>query len=515
MIRPGYSSTYLKIALFATGLAGIVSEYTLSTLATYFLGDSILQWTMIVSIMLFSMGLGSRLSGKINNALLEKFIIIECFLSIISANVTVIVYLCFVLHENVMFIIYLLSIVVGLLIGMEIPLVIRLNEKFQTLKLNISSALEKDYYGSLVGGIFFAFIGLPYLGLTHTPFILGTINFLVALTLLIVIWSEIPHKHRKRITVYISFVSLTLLFSAFFAKDIVKWGEKVRYTDQIVYSQQSKYQKIVITYFSGNYLFFLNGHLQFSTLDEALYHEPLVHSVMQLHDQPQEILVLGGGDGLAVRELLKYSTIKKITLVDIDSDVTDLAQSHPILLLINKESLKNLKVEIINEDGFTFLEKKNNRYDVIIADFPDPRTIDLGRLYSQEFYWLCRRALTKKGIMITQAGSPYYAQSAFECIKKTMSTAGFTTLPLHNYILSLGEWGWVIGSKQKNILLKKQLQQADISQIPTQWLTNETFTAMSSFGKQVLDKTHIQIKVNKIHDPVLYKYYLNGRWDLY
>ena len=155
------TSNLLKAALFATGLAGIVSEYTLSTLATYFLGDSVFQWTMIVSIMLFSMGLGSRISKSIEHRLLEKFVWIEFSLSIIASNVTVIVYTIFAFYGETAFIIYLLSILIGLLIGMEIPLVVRLNEGYQSLRVNISSALENDYYGSLAGGAFFAFVGLP------------------------------------------------------------------------------------------------------------------------------------------------------------------------------------------------------------------------------------------------------------------------------------------------------------------------------------------------------------------
>ncbi|MEM8567818.1 MAG: spermidine synthase, partial [Bacteroidota bacterium] len=158
-------SNILKLALFATGLSGIVAEYILSTLATYFLGDSVFQWTMIVSIMLFSMGLGSRISKSIKSSLLEKFITIEFTLSVLSAFVSVITYSASAYYGYVGFVIYGLSIIIGLLIGMEIPIVIRLNDEFEDLRVNVSTVMEKDYYGSLLGGVFFAFVGLPYLGL--------------------------------------------------------------------------------------------------------------------------------------------------------------------------------------------------------------------------------------------------------------------------------------------------------------------------------------------------------------
>jgi len=500
--------------LFATGLAGIVSEYTLSTLATYFLGDSVFQWTMIVSIMLFSMGLGSRLSKYFENGLLEKFVLIEFSLSIIASNVTIIVYTFFALYDNTTFIIYFLSVLIGMFIGMEIPLVIRLNDQFQSLKVNISSAMENDYFGSLAGGVFFAFVGLPILGLTYTPLILGSINFSVALVLVYMIWNEVDESRRNRFRIYGVTVFAVLVLCGIYSKSIVEWGDKIRYKDPIVYSEQSRYQKIVLTYSNGDHWLFLNGNQQLSSFDEALYHEPLVHPIVNLFGKPKNALVLGGGDGAAVRELLKYDFIKEITLVDLDPSVTELAKTHPVLLEINENSLNHPKVHVINQDGFTFLEDLKIKYDIIIADFPDPRTVDLGRLYSKEFYWLCRNSLSEKGMLVTQAGSPYYAKAAFDCIEKTIASAGFNTLPIHNQVVTLGEWGWVIGAKQSGEDLKSKLQAIEMD-LNHKWLTNEALIAISSFGKQIFEPTHDEVEVNKIHNPVLYKYYLKGRWDLY
>lgn len=509
-----YTSTLLKAALFATGLAGIVSEYTLSTLATYFLGDSVFQFTMIVSIMLFSMGLGSRVSKSITTNLLEKFVLIEFALSVIASNVTVIVYAFFALYGDTVFIIYTLSILVGLMIGMEIPIVIRMNEKFQSLKVNISSSLENDYYGSLAGGVFFAFVGLPHLGLTYTPLVLGVVNFCVAVLFMIIIWQEVNARTKTRFAIYATIVMLLLACTGLFSSAIVHWGDRIRYKDQVVYSEQSRYQKIVLTYSEGHYWLFLNGFQQLSTLDEAMYHEPLVHSVMLLNEEAKNILVLGGGDGAAVRELLKYPRVEQVTLVDLDERMTLLAQTHPVLVEINQNSLNQPNVWVINGDGFTFLEKTKERYDVIIADFPDPRTVDLGRLYTKEFYWLCKNVLTEKGMVITQAGSPYYGEAAFECIQKTIAAAGFKVLPLHNQVLTLGEWGWVVGAKNHDGDLQQKLQEAEVS-VSTEWLNKDALAMISSFGKEVFPPTEKEIRVNRLHDPVLYKYYVDGRWDVY
>ena len=507
-------SNILKLCLFATGLSGIVAEYILSTLATYFLGNSVLQWTMIVSIMLFSMGVGSRLSKYFETNLLHKFIIIEFTLSILTALVSVITYFIAGISMYTGFVIYTMSIIIGVLIGMEIPLVVRLNEEFEILKINISTVLEKDYYGSLVGGIFFAFFGLPILGLTYTPFVLGFINFSVAIVLVAMLWNILTKPVQKRLSISAITVLLFWTSGILLAKPIVDLGEEVRYKDRVIYSKQTKYQKIVLTQYQSDYWLYINGNQQLSTIDEAMYHEPLVQPAMKLHPYPAEILILGGGDGCAAREVLKYKSVNNLTLVDLDPVMTDLGSNHPILTELNKNALHNNKVHIINQDAYTWLEKTIGFFDIIIIDLPDPKTIELGRLYSFEFYKLCERHLRPNGLIVTQAGSPYYASKAFRCIKKSMEAAGLNCIPLHNQVITLGEWGWIIGSKEIDSLsLKQGLQQLSFDDIQTKWVNKDAMKLMTSFGKDTFDPGEVEI--NTIHHPVLFKYYKNGAWDLY
>lgn len=508
-------SSILKLALFATGLSGIVAEYILSTLATYFLGNSVLQWTMILSIMLFSMGLGSRISRSFEKDLLRKFILIEFTLSILSAFVSVIAYSASAYYGHPGVPIYLMSVVIGLLIGMEIPIVIRLNDQFEELRVNVSTVMENDYYGSLLGGVFFAFVGLPYLGLTYTPFILGSINFLVACSLFFVLKSALGSGEKRQLTGLTLAVFLLISTGFLFADDIVRHGEEKRYKDEIVFVEQTKYQKIVITQNQDGFWLFINGNQQLSSIDEVMYHEPLVHPVMRLSKNPANILVMGGGDGGAVREILKYEQVKTITLVDLDPVMTKLGQAYELLLDMNQNSLNHEKVTIINADGYNYLEDNKAYFDIIIIDLPDPKTVELGRLYSYEFYKMCEKRLRPNGLIITQAGSPYYAAEAFHCIEKTLQAAGFNTVPMHNQIITLGEWGWVMCSKKGSKKeLTTALQNLDYSEIQTKWINNEAMTLMTSFGKNVFLKDTV-IEVNKIHNPVLYNYYLNGQWDLY
>lgn len=514
------NSFVLKSAIFATGFAGIVAEYVLSTLATYFIGNSVFQWTMIVSLMLFCMGLGSRLSQYFTKNLIRNFLILELALSLIVAFSSVLVYTLAAVSSYYDLVIYILSMLVGLLIGLEIPLVVRINKEYEDLKTNISSILEKDYYGSLLGGVFFAFIGLPILGLTYTPFILGFINFFVACIVFYRFKGKMLKEQFKPMVSMISVVLIILVMGMSFTDVIVTWGEQKKYKDKVVFSNQSKYQKIVLTEWKNENWLYLNGNLQFCSIDEEMYHEPLVHPIMQLHPNPQKVLILGGGDGCAVRELLKYPSVDKIDMVDLDPNMTDLGKNNPILIDINEGAMSSEKLSIYNKDAYVHLEQDvKSFYDVIIIDLPDPRSVELGRLYSHEFYTLCRRKLRPNGLLITQSGSPYFATKAFQCIDLTMQSAGFTTVPMHNQIISMGEWGWIIGTVNKETSkenLKKQLQSLQFASISSKWINNEAMLLLTSFGKKDFFNIDTKkIEVNKIQNPVLYQYYLKGNWDLY
>lgn len=509
-------SHILKLSIFATGLAGIVAEYILSTLATYFLGNSILQWSLILSVMLFSMGLGSRISKNFKKHLAEKFIAIELLLSLLASFSSIAAYTVAGFSASTWIVIYGMSIAIGLLIGMEIPLVIRLNENYESLRVNISNVMEKDYYGSLVGGLFFAFVGLPYLGLTYTPFVLGFVNFSVAFFLFIIIKNEMNKSAVVQLKIACGAMFILLIGGGFFSENIVMYGEQSRYSDKVIYTEQSKYQRIVITEWKNHHWLFLNGNEQLSSIDEALYHEVLVHPVMHMLQQPKRVLVLGGGDGCAVRELLKYHSLEQIRLVDLDPAMTKLGKTHPILVEMNQEAFENPKVEVLNADGFKFLEEDKTIYDAIIVDLPDPKSVELSRLYSKEFYELCKMHLIPQGKIITQAGSPYYANNAFKCIDISMQAAGLYTLPLHNQIPTLGEWGWVIGSKDiDHSIMKQLLTEKPFKDKNCKWLNQDAMHMITSFGKDFFGDTTKVIKVNRIHDPVLYHYYLNGNWDIY
>ena len=282
-------SKILMSSLFATGIAGIVSEYVLATLATYFLGNSVFQWTIILSIMLFSMGIGSRFSKYLTKYILECFIGAELILSLITSLCALSVYSTMGVIDHIEIFIYTLAVLVGFLIGIEIPLVTRINGRYHDLKANISSVMEKDYYGSLIGGLFFAFIGLPYLGLTYTPFILGSINLIVALILFYRFKNRLEVKLKKILGISAILITVIIILGSYLAKPIILFGEQSRYSEKVVYSKQTKYQKITLTESNNQNILYLNNSMQLNTMDEWLYHEPLVHVPLLLTDNPLSV----------------------------------------------------------------------------------------------------------------------------------------------------------------------------------------------------------------------------------
>lgn len=510
-------SRILMVALFATGISGIVAEYILATLATYFLGDSTFQWTMVLSFMLFSMGLGARVSKLFAKHEILIFIRVELVLSILTSFSALIVYMIMPYLRDLSLLIYGLSILIGLLIGMEIPLVTRINAEFKTLSTNISSVMEKDYYGSLVGGIFFAFIGIPFLGLTYTPFIVGGINFVIALLVLIQFRTILPNKKRINGTLVSLLTGVIMLLGLIFAQPIVLFGNQSRFDEKVIFTEQTKYQQITITQWREHYWLYLNQGKQLSTFDEWMYHEPLVHPVMMLNPEHQHVLVMGAGDGCAVREILKYPRVEQVTVVDLDPRMTDIGKNHPIFRNINQDAFHSQKVKIINADAFTFLEETNQFYDVIIADFPDPRTIELNRLYTQEMYRLVHHRLRPRGVFITQATSPYYTTKTFHGIDKTVAAAGFNTIPIHNHVYTFGEWGWIIGTKSLSSEKAKELlrHQKFDPEMELKFLTQDAMYLITSFGQDLVKVNKEELEVNKINNPILYRYYSDGNWSYY
>lgn len=487
-----------------------MAEFTLSTLASYLLGNTTLQWTLTMSIMFFAMGLGSRWSRLLPDRLLDRFIAIEFWLSALCATCAAAAYFGSALIQSAGVVIYGYAFGIGVLIGMEIPLVTRLNASYEVLQVNIASIMEKDYFGALVGGLLFAFFALPNLGLTYTPLALGAINFVVASVLL---WRyRTLLVNRARLMVAFWGLAIGLIVLGVWMRPIVMFGEQSQYRDRVVFQKQTPYQRIVMTQWKGHHWLYLNNNVQFSTYDEVRYHEPLIHPAMQLAGSREQVLILGGGDGLAVREVMKYADVKHVTLVDLDAEMIALARSYPALKKANKGSLDDPRLQVVTGDAGQFLADSADLYDVIVVDLPDPKGPDLARLYSREFYRTCLAHLSARGVVVTQASSPIHAKNAFLCVYQTMQSAGFAVVPYHTYIPTMSDWGWVLGvRKELGGGLKQRVLALDFERVETAYINTEVMGGMLSFGKGTFDDV-ANIEVSTELEPKVDQYYRESEW---
>jgi spermidine synthase len=330
-------------------------------------------------------------------------------------------------------------------VGLEIPLLMRILKDRLEFKDLVSQVFTVDYIGALLASVIFPMVLIPYLGILRTALLFGIFNVLVAGYLCFYFQKEIfPSIYLK---IY-SAVALGILVTGFvLANHIIHFSEVQAYQDTILFAKSSPYQRIVLTKSPKDIRLYLNGNLQFSSLDEYRYHESLVHPGLASLPDAKDILILGGGDGLAAREALKYSQIEKITLVDLDPAMTQLFQSNSMLVRLNQSSLLSPKVQVINQDAFTWLRDCKESFDFIIIDFPDPSNYSIGKLYTNTFYKSLKRVLRKNGLAVVQSTSPFVAKKSFWIINETIMSVGFKTKPYHCYIPSFGEWGYVLISK--------------------------------------------------------------------
>lgn len=316
-----------------------------------------------------------------------------------------------------------------------------------------------------------------------------------------------------------SWLQVTVWTLAFVATMVALWqSEKLvsvteaeLFEDDVILSEATPYQQITVTRYRDRVRLFLDHSIQFDTLDEHRYHEPLVHPAMALAPRRASILVLGGGDGMAARELLRYPDVESVTLVDLDPRVTQIFRDHPELSAMNGSALSDPRVTIVNDDAWKFLERDERIYDVVIIDLPDPKSIALSRLYSRQFYGLLAERLSGQGVLVTQAGSPFFARQAFWSVVTTLESSrnpqqpgqGLFTKPYHSYVPSFGEWGFVLASPVP-------LSGRDLD-VPNglSYLTPDVWQAAQVFGA---DMDRVAAKSNTLQTHVLAGYYLDG-WD--
>jgi len=493
--------TPLLFSALVVASCGLVYELVAGTLASYLLGDSVTQFSTIIGAYLFAMGIGSWLSRYVGSALMDNFVRIEIVLGLIGGFSAAILFLVFseVAHFRVA--LYSLVGLIGVLVGLEIPLLLRILQSDYTLADLVARVFAADYLGALIASLLFPLWLVPRLGLIRTSFLFGLLNVAVAWILLL--QSRSPRfavAHRSAAA-----VAMILLAGGFaYANDIMSLSEEGQYPGQPVFAKSTAYQRIVVTREGDDIRLFLNGNLQFSSRDEYRYHEALVHPLMAEVGHAARVLVLGGGDGLAVREILKYPSVQSITLVDLDPEVTTLFSRTPFLTTLNGNALQSHKVSIINADAFVWLQSAHGTYDAVIVDFPDPSNYSIGKLFTQTFYRRLSAVLASDGWAVIQSTSPYVARKAFWCVAHTVAAAGLTPAAYHVFVPSFGEWGFVLAGH-------------DTFHVPTMLPSDLRFvtpTVIAQMFDFPPDMAETPTDINRLDNQVLVRYF-ESEWAHY
>ena len=494
----------ILLSVLVVATCGLVYELISATMASYLLGDSVTQWSLVIGVYLSAMGLGSYLSKYVERQIHARFVTIQVGIALIGGFSAIALFLGFAYLDSVRPLLFGILLSVGTMVGLEIPLLMRIMQEGQTLKDLVARVLAFDYLGSLAASVLFPLALLPHLGMVRTSLLFGLLNAAVALWAVHAFAAQIRRLTWLRVQ---TLGAATLLFVAFVAgPQIEDFGESELYDFPVIFSKKTPYQRLTITRWEDDIRLYIDGNLQFSSTDEHRYHEALVHPGLAVATaggrEGLRVLVLGGGDGLALRELLKSDAVARVDLVDLDPAMTELFSTHPVLAEINGRSFSDARVHVHNADAMEWLvmhrRAAGEPFDLAVVDLPDPNNFSLGKLYTHSFYRLLRSQLRGTGVGVIQATSPYLAPRSYWCVVETLRAAGLNPLPYHAHVPAFGDWGFVLVSPS---LVEAPRRVPDV---PLRFLNDETLRSLFVFPS---DLAPVEVGVNRLNDQLLVHYY--------
>ena len=496
----------LLLTAAISSAVGLVLELLLVTQASYLVGDATLATGVVVGTFLAAMGLGAWLSQFLATGpaplrlLLQALLLVELLLSPICLLGPLGLFAIFAADGPIWLAVVVLTLLVGGLGGMELPLVTRLLETQAQLRTALARALALDYLGSLVGALAFPLVLLPWLGLLPTAAVLAVVPVLCSALLC---WCfPLLRRWRWPVSAVVPLVWLAGVL-------VAPLGDRIEdslYEDPVVGRQQSRHQRIVLTRRRDDLRLYLDGNLQFSSLDEYRYHEALVHPAMARHGHPERVLLLGAGDGMAVREILRWPSVRRLDLVELDPAMLQLAQRHPFLRRLNQDSLNDPRVHLHLGDAFSLVRDMDGSYDVVIADFPDPSTAALARLYSVGFYGRLLQRLAPDGQLVTQASTPFFTPKVLASIQASLEQLPLQTHPYSVTVPSFGPWAFVLADRPG--------RERSFAALPFKgrWIDRRQLAGLFDLPRDFQPQPDEKILPNRLGRPVLAEYQRSGRW---
>ena len=439
----------LLLSVLVVATCGLIYELLAGTLASYLLGDSVTQFSTVIGSYLFAMGVGSFLSRYVRGDEMGVFIRVEIMIAMLGGWSAAGLFLAFPMAADFRILLYALVLAIGVLVGLEIPLLIRILRGRFAFRNLVSNVLTYDYVGALIASLAFPLVLVPRLGMIRTGMVFGLANVAVAVALLWVL------RRERRVAgdmLAALLVAGSLVAGLFLGERIQRAAEIAYYGEGVIYARSTPYQRLVLARRGGDLRLYLNGNLQFSSRDEYRYHEALVWPVLGRVEHPSRVLVLGGGDGLAAREILRDRRVEHVDLVDLDPEMTRMFRQIPQLSALNQGSLSNPRLKVTNADAFRWVRAARGAYDAILIDFPDPTDYALGKLYTVSFYREVARLLAPQGVMVVQSTSPMVAPRSYWTVAQTLEAAGLSTRGYHAYVPSFGEWGYTLAAHQSPVM---------------------------------------------------------------
>jgi spermidine synthase len=496
----------LYINVFVVAICGLVYELLAGTMGSYLLGDSVTQFSLVIGLYLSAMGVGAWLSRRLENELAKRFLEIELAVAVVGGFATPVLFVAFGSVEHFQLVLLAFVFAIGTLVGLEIPLLMRLLEGQVAFKDIVSRVLTFDYIGALAAAMMFPLVLVPHLGLVRSSLLMGAANAAVALWGTWLLAPRLGKKAVVSVRVRGMLVMLAMIVGIGMADVFTTWAEDEMYADPIVYTHSSSYQRIVVTQNRAGFQLFLNGNLQFSSADEYRYHESLVHPAMVAADAPpRRVLVLGGGDGLALREILAHPSVEEVTVVDLDPAMTGLAKKFPALATLNRSAFEDKRVTIVNDDASVWIDAQTSQWDAIIVDFPDPNTYQLGKLYTKAFYRRLLARLSPGGAVGVQATSPLFARKSYWCIIETMRAGGFVVKPYQVPVPSFGVWGYA---------LARRVPFEPPTEPPNVALRYVNAGALKAMFEIPADMLPVPVEINQLDNQALVRYY-EREWRKY
>ncbi|MEN8649547.1 polyamine aminopropyltransferase [Streptomyces sp. 21So2-11] len=438
-VRPRTGRFLVLGVVFVCAACGLVYELELVALASYLIGDSVTQASVVLSVMVFAMGIGSLLAKRLRCRAAVGFGLVEAALALVGGTSALVLYATFAWVGGARYVLVAFSLAIGVLIGAEIPLLMTLIQRVarrgesRDTSGDVADLFAADYVGALVGGLAFPFLLLPLFGQLTGALLTGAVNTVAGGALVLWLFRDDLTPRNRWLLVAVNLGVLVLLATATaLVGDFERAARRAVYGEGVRVAVQTGVQEVVLTGGEQGPLdLFLDGRLRVSARDEYRYHEALVHPAMR--GPHARVLILGGGDGLAAREVLRYRDVESLTVVEFDPGVVRLARTDPALTALNGGVHRDPRLRVATADAFQWLREEGpagrRPYDVVISDLPDPGITPSTKLYSQEFYGLTSRVLADDGRLVVHAGPLVTRPRVFWTVDATMRSAGLRTSP--------------------------------------------------------------------------------------